>query len=101
MPENIDDDTYNKICKEDLEFLGPPGPGERFISYRSPERAYGVQVRFLIKVVSGNQAKHFDLIQTKAIMEYLRWCRDHRQQQDQQEHSQQDQLPGQANSPRK
>jgi hypothetical protein len=101
MPENIDDDTYNKICKEDLEFFGPPGPGERYISYRPPERVHRVQVRMLIKVVSGNQAKHIDLIQAKAIMEYLRWCRNYRQQQDQQKHAQNDQGTSQPDSPGK
>jgi len=101
MPENINEDTYKKICQEDIEFFGPPGPGERYISYLNPRGVHGVQTRFLIKVVSGNQAKHIDLIQAKAIMEYLRWCRDYRQQQDQQEHARQDQGTGQPDTPGK
>jgi hypothetical protein len=85
MPENNDDDTYARICREDLEFFGPPGPGERYISYRlTPEqRPRGLDVRFLVKVVSGRQAKVRDAMQTEAIMDLLRWCRDYRQQHEQ------------------
>jgi hypothetical protein len=55
MPETNDDDgTYARICQEDLEFFGPPGPGERHISYRltPEERTGGLDVRFLVKAVS-------------------------------------------------
>jgi hypothetical protein len=85
MPENNDDEIYARICQEDLEFSGPPGPGERHISYRltPAERTGGLDVRFLVKVVSGNHAKALNAIQAKAIMDLLRWCRDYRQQQEQ------------------
>ena len=80
-----DDDNYARICQEDLEFSGPPGPGERHISYRltPAERTGGLDVRFLIKVVSGDRARHIDALQAEAVMGLLRWCRDYRQQREQ------------------
>jgi hypothetical protein len=82
MPGNYDDETYEKICKEDLEFFGPPGPGERYISYwlDPDERPRGLNVRFLVKVVSGNHAKARDAMQAEAILALLRWSREYRQQ---------------------
>jgi hypothetical protein len=108
MPGNsFDEETYARICREDLEFFGPPGPGEQHISYRATpeERTFGVDVRFMIKVVSGNHARHLDVIQTQAIMDYLRWCRDYRQQQEQKEHAGPDQeappaAPARTRAPR-
>jgi hypothetical protein len=84
LPENNDDEAYEKICREDLEFFGPPRAGERYISYRlAPEqRPSGLDVRFMVRVVSGDQAKHIDAVQAKAIVDLLRWCRDHREQQE-------------------
>jgi hypothetical protein len=87
MAEN-DDDAYAKICKEDLEYSGPPHPDERFISYRlDPEERPGkLNVRFVVRVVSGDRAKHIDADQAAAITDLLKWVREHREQQ---EHDQQ------------
>jgi hypothetical protein len=90
MPDNDDDDTYARICQGDAEFFGPPGADERRISYRltPEERPSGLDVRFVVDVVSGDRAKHINAAQTKAIMDLLAWCRDYREQQEQ---AQQDQ----------
>jgi hypothetical protein len=92
MPENDDDDPYARICQKDEEFSGPPGADERRISYRltPEERPSGLDVRFVVNVVSGDRAKHIDAAQNKAIMDLLAWCRDYRQQQEQ---AQQDPAP--------
>jgi hypothetical protein len=70
---------------EDMDFFGPPRPDERFISYRlrPEERPDGLDVRYVVKVVSGDRAKEIDARQAKAMMDLLRWCRDYRQQQEQ------------------
>ena len=87
-----DDEVYAKICREDAEFFGPPRADERRISYRvtPDERPGGMDVRFVINVVSGDRAKAIDAHQTEAILDLLKWAREHRQQE---EHAQQDQDP--------
>jgi hypothetical protein len=79
-----DDEAYAKICQEDLECSGPPRPGERFISYRldPEERPGGMDVRFVVRVISGDREKEIDARQTAAIYELPKWSRERREQQE-------------------
>jgi hypothetical protein len=76
-----DDDDYH----EDDAMFGPLGPGERVISYNLPrgKRPDGMKVRYKIKIISGARAKEIDARQAEAILEVLRWIRDHPDQQEQ------------------
>ncbi|MGH3190600.1 MAG: hypothetical protein ACRDPY_40940 [Streptosporangiaceae bacterium] len=80
MPGTGNDDT-----RDDIYAFGSPRPGERLISYRlrPEERPDGIDVRFVIRVTSGDRAKEIDARQTEAIMAALRWYRDQGQQHEQ------------------
>ena len=57
----------------------PAISGTRVISYnlREEERPAGIKVRFKIRVVTGKRAREIDARQAEAIMEVLRWARQH------------------------
>ena len=80
MPVANDDDYH-----EDDDMSGPLGPGERVISYNLPreQRPDGIKVRYKIKVISGTRAKEIDARQAAAVLEVLRWTRDHPDEQEQ------------------
>ena len=82
-----DDDDYH----EDDDMFGPPGPGERVISYNLPrgKRPGGMKVRYKLKVISGARAKERDARQAEAILEVLRWIRDHPDQHERADQGQQ------------
>jgi hypothetical protein len=80
---NEHDDDYHA---DDGDFRDRMQPGDRMISYNLPkaERPDGLKVRFKINVVSDQaRAKEIDARQAEAIMDLLRWCREHREQQEQ------------------
>jgi hypothetical protein len=58
------------------------GDNVRVISYNVPEgqRPGGIKVRFKIRVVTGKRAREIDARQATAIMEVLRWHRQHHTQ---------------------
>jgi hypothetical protein len=94
-----------------MYYFGPPRPGERLISYhlRPEDRPDGIDVRYVIRVTSGDRAKEIDARQAKAIMDVLRWYRDHHHQHEQAGHGQegppagpgQDQAAAQPDAPQK
>jgi hypothetical protein len=57
----------------------PAISGTRVISYNlsEQERPGGIKVRFKIRVVTGKRAREIDTRQAEAIMEVLRWARQH------------------------
>jgi hypothetical protein len=57
----------------------PAISGTRVISYNlsEQERPGGIKVRFKIRVVTGKRAREIDARQAEAIMEVLRWARQH------------------------
>ena len=57
----------------------PAISGTRVISYNlsEEERPGGIKVRFKIRVVTGKRAREIDARQAEAIMEVLRWARQH------------------------
>ena len=59
--------------------LRPAISGTRVISYNlsEEERPGGIKVRFKIRVVTGKRAREIDARQAEAIMEVLRWARQH------------------------
>ncbi len=77
-----EDDDY---CQQDLEELRSRYPDDRFISYCLPpgKRPGRIKVRYIIRVASGDQAKHIDARQAKAIMDVPRWLHDHPEQHEQ------------------
>jgi hypothetical protein len=84
------DDDYHA---DDGDFCDRMQPGDQMISYNLPkaERPGGLKVRFKIHVVSDPaRAREIDARQAEAIMDLLRWCRDHREQHKQ---ARQDQGP--------
>src|SRR5690348_6987552 len=72
----------------DMYFYGPPRPDERFITHTTPpdQPVAGMNVRHVIKVVSGERAKHIDARQSEVIMDILRWYRQQREEQEQADH---------------
>lgn len=57
---------------DDMYFFGPPRPGERFITCTTPpdQPIGGMNVRYVIKVVSGERAQHIDARQADAVMDH-------------------------------
>jgi hypothetical protein len=57
----------------------PAISGTRVISYnlKEEERPGGIKVRYKIRVVTGKRAEEIDARQAQAILEVLRWARQH------------------------
>jgi hypothetical protein len=76
--KNIPVDTPNRPAKPRVNSR-PAITGTRVISYNlsEEERPGGIKVRYKIRVVTGKRAEEIDARQAQAILEVLRWARQH------------------------